>query len=60
LTTKPRLSTSSYNDGATSCSRETDAQAEKQGFAPDVLVTANLRSYAAVKSEMALSAHHEQ
>ena len=33
---------------------------KKQGFAPDVLVTDQLRSYAAAKSEMGLSARHEQ
>src|SRR5271156_2383085 len=33
---------------------------KKQGFAPDVLVTDRLRSYAAAKSEMRLSARHEQ
>ena len=33
---------------------------KKQGFAPDVLVTDKLRSYGAAKSEMGLSAHHEQ
>ena len=33
---------------------------KKQGFAPDVLVTDKLRSYAAAKSEMRLSARHEQ
>ncbi len=32
----------------------------KQRFAPDVLVTDKLRSYGAAKSEMGLSAHHEQ
>src|SRR5208282_1710500 len=33
---------------------------KKQGFAPDVLVTDKLRSYGAAKSEMRLSARHEQ
>jgi transposase-like protein len=33
---------------------------KKQGFAPDVLVTDKLRSYGAAKSEMGLSACHEQ
>ena len=33
---------------------------KKQGFAPDVLVTDKLRSYAVAKSEMRLSARHEQ
>lgn len=33
---------------------------KKQGFAPNVLVTDKLRSYAAAKSEMRLTAHHEQ
>ncbi len=33
---------------------------KKQGFAPDVLVTDKLRSYGAAKSEMGLSAGHEQ
>src|SRR5271169_2155358 len=33
---------------------------KKQGFAPDVLVTDKLRSYGAAKSEMGLSARHEQ
>ena len=33
---------------------------KKQGFAPDVLVTDKLRSYAAAKSEMGLTARHEQ
>ena len=33
---------------------------KKQGFAPDVLVTDKLRSYGAAKSEMELSARHEQ
>ena len=33
---------------------------KKQGFAPDVLVTDKLRSYAAAKSEIGLSARHEQ
>jgi putative transposase len=33
---------------------------KKQGFAPDVLVTDRLRSYSAAKSEIGLSAHHEQ
>jgi transposase-like protein len=32
---------------------------EKQGFAPDVLVTDKLRSYGAAKSEIGLSARHE-
>jgi transposase-like protein len=32
----------------------------KQGFAPDVLVTDKLRSYDAAKSEIGLSARHEQ
>jgi transposase-like protein len=33
---------------------------KKQGFAPDVLVTDKLRSYAAATTEMGLSARHEQ
>jgi putative transposase len=33
---------------------------KKQGFAPDVLVTAKLRSYGAAKSEIGLSARHDQ
>src|SRR5271169_5404847 len=33
---------------------------KKQGFAPKVLVTDKLRSYAAAKAEMGLSARHEQ
>ena len=33
---------------------------KKQGFAPDVLVTDRLRSYRAARSEMGLSALHEQ
>ena len=33
---------------------------KKQRFAPDVLVTDKLRSYGAAKSEMGLSARHEQ
>ena len=33
---------------------------KKQGFAPDVLVTDKLRSYGSAKSEMGLSARHEQ
>src|SRR4029077_18403171 len=33
---------------------------KKQGFAPDVLVTDKLRSYSAAKSELGLSACHEQ
>ena len=33
---------------------------KKQGFAPEVLVTDKLRSYAAAKSEMGLSARHDQ
>jgi transposase-like protein len=33
---------------------------KKQGFSPDVLVTDKLRSYGAAKSEMGLSALHEQ
>ena len=33
---------------------------KKQGFAPDVLVTDKLRSYAAAKSEIGLSARHDQ
>jgi transposase-like protein len=33
---------------------------EKQGFAPDVLVTDRLRSYGAAKTELGLSARHEQ
>ncbi len=33
---------------------------KKQGFAPDVRVTDKLRSYGAAKSEMGLSARHEQ
>jgi putative transposase len=33
---------------------------KKQGFAPDVLVTDKLRSYGAAKSEIGLSAHHDQ
>jgi transposase-like protein len=33
---------------------------KKQGFAPDVLVTDTLRSYGAAKSEMRLTARHEQ
>ena len=33
---------------------------KKQGFAPDVLVTDKLRSYDAAKSEIGLSARHEQ
>jgi transposase-like protein len=33
---------------------------KKQGFAPDVLVTDKLRSYSAGKSEIGLSARHEQ
>jgi putative transposase len=32
----------------------------KQGFAPDVVVTDKLRSYGAAKSEIGLSARHEQ
>jgi transposase-like protein len=33
---------------------------KKQGFAPDVLVTDKLRSYGAARSEIGLSARHEQ
>ncbi|SEF12093.1 putative transposase [Rhizobiales bacterium GAS191] len=33
---------------------------KKQGFAPEVLVTDKLRSYSAAKSELGLSARHEQ
>ena len=33
---------------------------KKQGFAPEVLVTDKLRSYGAAKSEIGLSACHEQ
>jgi transposase-like protein len=33
---------------------------KKQGFAPDVFVTDKLRSYGAAKSEIGLSARHEQ
>jgi putative transposase len=33
---------------------------KKQGFAPDVIVTDKLRSYGAAKTEMGLSARHEQ
>ena len=33
---------------------------KKQGFAPDVLVTDKLRSYGAARSELGLSARHEQ
>jgi hypothetical protein len=33
---------------------------KKQGFAPDVLVTDKLRSYRSAKSEIGLSARHEQ
>ena len=33
---------------------------KKQGFAPDVLVTDELRSYGAAKSEIGLSARHDQ
>ena len=33
---------------------------KKQGFAPDLLVSDRLRSYAAVMSEMGLSARYEQ
>jgi transposase-like protein len=33
---------------------------KKQGFAPEVLVTDKLRSYGAAKSELRLSARHEQ
>jgi transposase-like protein len=32
----------------------------KQGFAPDVLVTDKLRSYGAARSEIGLSARHKQ
>ena len=33
---------------------------KKQGFGPDVLVTGKLPSYATAKSEIGLSARHEQ
>ena len=33
---------------------------KKQGFAPDVLVTDKLRSYGAAKTEIGLSARHDQ
>src|SRR4051812_48648316 len=33
---------------------------KKQGFAPDVLVTDKLRSYASARRELGLSARHEQ
>jgi transposase-like protein len=33
---------------------------KKHGFAPDVLMTDKLRSYAAAKSELRLTARHEQ
>jgi transposase-like protein len=33
---------------------------KKQGFAPDVMVTDRLRSYASAKAELGLSAIHEQ
>ena len=33
---------------------------KKQGFAPEVLVTDKLRSYAAAKAQLGLSARHEQ
>jgi transposase-like protein len=63
---KARFSTCWRNDGAKGWGRETDAQAawpatlKKQGFAPDVVVTDKLRSYGAAKSEIGLSARHEQ
>jgi transposase-like protein len=33
---------------------------KRQGFAPDLLVTDRLRSYGAAKTELGLSARHEQ
>jgi transposase-like protein len=33
---------------------------QKQGFTPEMLVTDKLRSYSAAKSELGLSARHEQ
>jgi transposase-like protein len=33
---------------------------QKQGIAPEMLVTDKLRSYSAAKSELGLSARHEQ
>ena len=43
------------------CGGETDVQAAQQrGFTPDVLVTDKLRSCAAAKSELRLTARHEQ
>ena len=35
-------------------------QLKKQGFGPEVLVTDKLRSYGAARSEIGLSARHEQ
>src|ERR1700739_658248 len=54
---KARFSISWCNGGATRLQRKL---LKKQGFAPDVLVTDKLRSYGAAKSEMGLSARHEQ
>jgi transposase-like protein len=62
--TKARFSTCLCNDGATrqQPSKLMRKLIKKQGFAPDVLVTDKLRSYiyGAAKSEMGLSARHEQ
>ena len=59
---KARFSISWCNDGATKAAavKLMRKLLKKQGFAPDVLVTDKLRSYGAAKSEIGLSARHEQ
>jgi hypothetical protein len=45
---------------AKSAAKLTRRLLKRQGFAPDVLVTDRLRSYGAAKTELGLSARHEQ
>ena len=60
-TMKAKFSTCSCNDGATGAAVKLMRKLlKKHGFAPDVLVTDKLRSYGAAKSEIGLSARHEQ
>src|ERR1700733_2709306 len=59
--TRARFSISLCNDGAMQGRPRSSCKLlRKQGFAPKTLVTDRLRSYGAAKTQLGLSARHEQ
>jgi transposase-like protein len=60
LTTRARFLLVQRRRDAKSAAKLMRRLLKRQGFAPDLLVTDRLRSYGAAKTELGLSARHEQ